>query len=73
MQNLIHPKSSNMFRGPYYNRRRTLTDLLTKPLISKLPGTSTWVCVARGGIVKGFGLTPAAAYNDWKQDMDLLS
>jgi hypothetical protein len=45
-----------------------------KPLISKLPGTETWFCRYRWvpGMtdrVGGFGLTPTAAYKDWKHRM----
>ena len=58
-----------LFRGPYYNRRRSLPVRRTKPVIRKLIGVSTWVCHMRDlSIVQrpGFGLTPTEAYNDWK-------
>jgi hypothetical protein len=56
-------------RGPYYNRR---SRLLTKPVVSKLPGTDTWVCRLRAPVGaekhdRGFGLTVSEAYSAWKR------
>lgn len=74
-QNSSTPPSHPLFQGPYYNRRRSLPVKPRKPLISKLAGTHVWVCRWRNpddGDLRGFGLTPTAAYNDWKRDMDLF-
>jgi hypothetical protein len=62
--------SSDLFRGPYYNRRRSSL-AKPKPLISKLYGVSTWVCRVRGSRDQGFGITPTAAYNAWKREIGL--
>jgi hypothetical protein len=67
-------KYPNLFRGTFYNRRRSSLPARMKPLISKLPGTETWFCRYRWvpGMtdrVGGFGLTPTAAYKDWKHRM----
>jgi hypothetical protein len=64
-RNLIHPTSSNMFRGPYYNRRRPLPKIQTKPHIRKLHGTVTWVCTHCIAGPHGFGLTVGDAYRRW--------
>lgn len=65
---------SNLFWGPYYNRRPPSLER-PKPLISKLAGAPTWVCRVRGsdGTTAGncgFGFTPTAAYNAWKRARD---
>ena len=56
-----------MFRGPYYSRRKPNPSIF-KPLISKLPGTNTWVCRSRSNTgVHGYGLTPTQAYRAWRE------
>ena len=74
MQNSQLPKPSNLFQGPYYNRRQLSRARQSKPQISKIPGTPTWACRFKpdqsGWVpVFGFGLTPALAYADWKEKM----
>ena len=57
------------FRRPYYNRRKISS--LTKPLVKKLRGESVWVCGYRGQLSpRGFGLTVADAYLEWKSQVD---
>jgi hypothetical protein len=70
------PPPSSLFRGPYYNRRRPLPKIQTKPHIRKLHGTSIWVCThcSVGPWVcthciagpHGFGPTVGDAYRSWK-------
>jgi hypothetical protein len=51
-----------------YNRRRPQSSPYRKPLISRLPGTSTWVCRYRSNTgVHGYGLTPMLAYLSWRE------
>jgi len=56
---------SSLFRGPYYNRRRPLPKIQTKPHIRKLHGTVTWVCTHCVAGPHGFGLTVGDAYRSW--------
>jgi hypothetical protein len=68
------PPSHPLFRGPYYNRRRSLLLGKPKPKISKLAGTDTWACRLlphmTGWVpVFGFGRTPTDAYNEWKRNI----
>jgi hypothetical protein len=73
MQNSHSPPYPKLFQGPYYNRRLRMTmPRRRKPLISKLPGTPTWVCripALNEGVypVHGFGHTPKAAYEEWRR------
>jgi hypothetical protein len=68
MQNSLLPPPSPAFLEARYKVRRSSQ---AKPLISRLPGTDTWVCRLRGGfLVKGFGLTPMAAYKAWKRELN---
>lgn len=70
------PPPHPLFQGPFYNRRRLLQVKTRKPLISRLVGTSTWVCRMRDDYGTthgnhGFGSTPTAAYRDWKSKVGL--
>jgi hypothetical protein len=65
------PPSLPLFRGPYYNRRRLLSQ--AKPKIRKLKGVDVWVCAHQDdkSPVWALGKTPTIAYNVWKRNESL--